>query len=294
MVLRRLCRVVLAVAALAGAPALAHAQVNEDDLALVEGMVCQSEARAFLGAAQANAASLDTLEWAPFSLPEVGWEAYAPMVAREIGTPCGPWTSDFAAALARWQDRWNLPPTGVFGPDSFQVFKGLWQERRPFIQARLRDECPEPPSGFFLAEIAPHEDASQREGRMLHREALAAYRLMVAAARAEVPALAADPELLTIFSGFRDPDADAARCEAEGNCDGVRRASCSSHRTGMAVDLYVGRLLEHSADSTAIENRLHQSRGPAYRWLVLNAGRFGFINYIYEPWHWEYVGAAQP
>jgi LAS superfamily LD-carboxypeptidase LdcB len=24
----------------------------------------------------------------------------------------------------------------------------------------------------------------------------------------------------------------------------------------------------------------------------MNAGRYGFVNYPYEPWHWEYVGDA--
>ena len=29
---------------------------------------------------------------------------------------------------------------------------------------------------------------------------------------------------------------------------------------------------------------------PAYRWLVANADRFGFVNYPFEPWHWEWTG----
>ena len=29
---------------------------------------------------------------------------------------------------------------------------------------------------------------------------------------------------------------------------------------------------------------------PAYRWLVRYAARFGFVNYAFEPWHWEWVG----
>lgn len=272
----------------AGTATAARAQASADPI--TQGMVCWGQAEAFGGAAEANARSLDTLGWTPFG-PEVGWEPYGPMIAQEIGAgDCAPYTPDFAAALAAWQGRWGLPATGVFGPDSFQVFKGLWQERRPFIQARLRDECPEPPSGFHLAELAIAEDSAQRPGRFLRVDVLDAYRAMVAAARAEVPEIAADPELLTIFSGFRDPYVDAARCEAQGNCDGVRRALCSPHRTGTAVDLYVGRLLDAAADSTEVQNRLHQSRGAAYRWLVKNAGRFGFVNYVYEPWHWEYVG----
>ncbi len=29
---------------------------------------------------------------------------------------------------------------------------------------------------------------------------------------------------------------------------------------------------------------------PAYRWLLANARRFGFVNYVFEPWHWEWTG----
>ena len=46
------------------------------------------------------------------------------------------------------------------------------------------------------------------------------------------------------------------------------------------------------ADSSADPNRLHQSRNPAYVWLVWNAKRFGFTNYAFEPWHWEWTGEA--
>jgi LAS superfamily LD-carboxypeptidase LdcB len=33
------------------------------------------------------------------------------------------------------------------------------------------------------------------------------------------------------------------------------------------------------------------TRQPTYRWLVRNAGRFGFVPYVFEPWHWEWVGS---
>jgi len=43
-------------------------------------------------------------------------------------------------------------------------------------------------------------------------------------------------------------------------------------------------------DSTDVHSRRHMSQTPTYRWLVKNAGRFGFVPYVYEPWHWEWVG----
>lgn len=71
---------------------------------------------------------------------------------------------------------------------------------------------------------------------------------------------ARDPRALTIFSGFRDPDADAARCLAEGNCNGIVRATCSAHRTaphrtGLALDLWVGQAPGYGPDSSTDTTR---------------------------------------
>jgi len=240
--------------------------------------------------ALANAISHYSLEWRPFSATEWGWETYLPLIQQELGTDCAPGSPGFARALAVFQAAHALPPTGWFDQATFQVFRGVWQERRPFIMARVRDEpCPEPPPLYQLGYLVASEEHADRLTRLLRRDVLDAYRRLVAAARAEVPEVAANPELLQIFSGFRDPEADAARCAAQGNCDGLRRAVCSPHRTGTAVDLYVGQMAGLGVDNTSPASRLHMTRSETYRWLVRNAGRFGFVPYVYEPWHWEWV-----
>ena len=240
--------------------------------------------------ALANAISHYSLEWTPFGATEWGWETYLPLIQHELGTGCAPGSPAFARAQAEFQFAHNLPATGWFDPVTFQVFRGLWQERRPFIMARVREQpCPDPPPLYQLGYLVGSEEHADRLTRLLRRDVLEAYRRLVAAAREEVPEVAADPELLQIFSGFRDPEADAARCAAQGNCDGLRRAVCSPHRTGTAVDLYVGQMGEMGVDNTSPASRLHMSRGATYRWLVRNAGRFGFVPYVYEPWHWEWV-----
>ncbi|QTC92546.1 M15 family metallopeptidase [Brevundimonas goettingensis] len=253
---------------------------------------CDRSGAPWSGPAFSNAVSVYTLEWSPFGKPEMGWETYLPLLQRELRTDCAPGTPDFAAALAAFQGRYALTPTGVFDQETFAVLKGVLQERRPFVMARTRDECPEPPPLNQLGYLSPEEEHADRLTRLLRRDTLEAYRAMAAAARREVPAIAADPELLQIFSGFRDPEADAARCAAEANCDGVRRAACSPHRTGAAVDLYVGHMEGMGVDSTDPASRLYMTRGPTYRWLVANAARFGFVPYLYEPWHWEFVGTS--
>ncbi|MCW5759125.1 MAG: D-alanyl-D-alanine carboxypeptidase family protein, partial [Phenylobacterium sp.] len=171
----------------------------------------------------------------------------------------------------------------------FLAMKGAVQTRREFVRFVADGACPETPD--LITAARPEEGLGGKPVWMRPR-ALEAYRAMVAAARAEVPEIAADPRNLTIFSGYRSPSADAARCAAEGNCNGIVRARCSAHRTGLAADLFVGAAPGFSADSTADANRLFMTRTAAYRWLLANAGRFGFVNYPFEPWHWEWTGEA--
>ena len=240
-------------------------------------------------AAAANAASLRTLAWSPFGRAELGWETYVPLIAREIHTTCPPASPGFAAAFAAWEEEQKLPADGILDDAVFQRMKGVLQARRPFVQIVARRICPDAPSMARLEIGVPSEGYSGKR-ILLRPAAFTAWRRMVAAAKAEDPRIAADPRNLTIFSGYRDPNADAARCNAEGNCQGVVRAACSAHRTGLAVDMYVGQAPGYGPDSSADPNRLYMSYTPAYRWLVANANRFGFVPYPFEPWHWEWTG----
>ena len=242
-------------------------------------------------AAAGNRLSLPALVWAPFGRPETGWETYAPLIAREIATPCAADSPGFAAALAAWQARQAFTADGLMSEAVFTRLKGLVQIRRPFVQLSAQHICPEAPAESVLALATPLEGYAGK-AIQLRAGALAAYRRLAAAARAEDPRIAEDPRSLTIFSGYRSPAADAARCARDGNCDGVVRATCSPHRTGLAMDLYVGQAPGFGPDSSADPNRLAISRGAAYRWLVSNADRFGFVPYPFEPWHWEWTGEA--
>ena len=279
--LRVILSLLVTCAAVVLAPAPAMAQRAE---------VCDADPIEWAGPAFANRISWQRMEWTPFGQTEYGWETYLPLIQHELGTDCAPNSPVFARKLAEFQIGHGLPPTGWFDAATFQTFRGLWQERRPFIMSRVREEpCPEPPPLYQLGYLVESEEHADRLTRLLRRDVLDAYRRLVAAARAEVPEVANDPEMLQIFSGFRDPEADAARCAASGNCDGLRRAVCSPHRTGTAVDIYVGQLAGLGVDNTSAASRLHMTRSPTYRWLVKNAGRFGFTPYVYEPWHWEWI-----
>jgi hypothetical protein len=161
-----------------------------------------------------------------------------------------------------------------------------WQAARPFVSGH---DCPDPPELTALEAAAP-EESDGGKIILLRTRVLAAYRRMVAGARAAVPDAAADPERLMLFSGFRDPAYDAARCAHEANCNGLTRAVCSPHRTGLAFDLVLGAAPGFDVDSTADANRLWQTRTESYKWLVVHARRYGFVNYVFEPWHWEWAG----
>lgn len=238
-------------------------------------------------AAAVNAASLATLAWTPFGKPETGWEIYAPRVAAEIGTTCGPGSNGFASALARWQGAHGLPKTGVFDPAVFGPMLVRWHLARPFVRVNREGMCPGAPPEANLALAGPKESYGGKAIR-LRPGALEAYRSM--AAEAKAAGVLPRPESLMIFSGFRAPDADAQRCARDNNCQGLTRTICSAHRTGLAMDVVIDAAPGFGPDSSADVNRLAMARSPLYRWMVVNAGRFGFVNYAYEPWHWEWTG----
>lgn len=248
-----------------------------------------AEAR-FSHAAFENARSLHSLNWAPFRRSERGWETYSALIGSEIGTRCGPTTPGFASALSRWQTARGLTPTGEVDAETFAFMKGVWQDERPFV--RRTGGCPAPPNEATLASSRPDEGYGGKHVQLVPG-AFDAYRRMVRDARREVPAIRADPRYLQIFSAYRSPAYDAARCARDGNCNGIVRAKCSPHRTGRAMDLYVGQAPGYGPDSTADPNRLVMSKSPAYRWLVANAHRYGFVPYAFEPWHWEWIGDPQ-
>lgn len=242
-------------------------------------------------AARTNAVHYRTLPWSPFGRAENGWETYYRLVSREVGSPCPPDSPGFAAALARWQANNGLPQTGVLDEAVFTRMKTEWQLKRPVVRIMRQEGCPEPPASDELA-VARPEESYGGKSIQLRRGALAAYRRMVQAAKAEQPQIAQDPRNLTIFSGYRSPEYDAARCERDQNCNGVVRARCSPHRTGLAMDLYVGQADGYGPDSSADPNRLYMTKTATYAWLTANAQRFGFVNYPFEPWHWEWAGEA--
>jgi zinc D-Ala-D-Ala carboxypeptidase len=276
-------------------PAAAPAVVESRDLrrspATASSRPGDCSGPGFESAARANAVSLTSLAWQPFHRDETGWEIYAPRIAQEIGVSCDASSPGFAMALARWQRAHSLAANGQLNETTFTAMSTGWEMARPFVRDSHAGACPTSPPQSQLVWAQPGEGYA-RKAIQLRPEALAAYRRLVAGARDASPAIAANPELLTIFSGYRSPGADALHCSMAGGCGNITRALCSAHRTGLAVDLYLGAAPGHAPESSDDVNRLYQSRSAAYAWLVANAGTYGFVNYPFEPWHWEWTGAT--
>jgi D-alanyl-D-alanine carboxypeptidase len=250
------------------------------------------EAPTFAAAAGRNATDIDALTWIPYGPPETGWRTYAPRIAVEIASNCPYESPGFANALAGWQRAHGRPPTGVMDQDTFSLMKVRWHLLRPFVILQRSGGCPPAPPAEALIAARPEEAWGQKPMQM-RADALSAYRRMVADARAADPAIARDRQALLIFSAYRSPVENDVTCLLRGGCDNVTRAPCSAHRTGLAVDIIVGAAPGGRVDSTENSNRLAQSQTPTYRWLVRNAHRYGFVNYVFEPWHWEWSPPEQ-
>lgn len=238
----------------------------------------------FVPAAAHNEASLNSALVTPFGVPEQGWAIYAPLIAHEAGTTCEPQSPGFAEAFSRWQAAHAFQPSGEVDQPALALLATTWLLRRPFVLA-MKAGCPASPAEAALATAAPAESFGGKTVQA-RPAALEAYRRLVAAARRD---LRLSPDILTIASAYRGPTEEAARC-ADGGCGNPARAHCSAHRTGLAFDLNLGAAPGRQPFSTADQDRLMQARSPAYRWLVLHAGEYGFAPYPFEPWHWEWTG----
>ena len=239
-------------------------------------------------AARLNQQGLTDLAFDAFGRDEQGWAVYEPLIAREIGSARAGDTRDFASALAGWQGAHGLGHAGVVDRTTLTAMNAVWLGRRPFVAAS-QHACPTAPAEAGLVLVPPDQSYGGKSLRLLPA-ALLAYGRMRLAALAEGSSMRSDARLMTVFSAYRSPGADAVRCVLDGNCQGVTRASCSAHSTGLAIDVFLGSAPGHRPDSSDDVNRLYMSRGDTYRWMVTNAARFGFVPYPFEPWHWEWAG----
>ncbi len=252
---------------------------------------CASASPGDQRAARLNARSFKRSSWTFYngraSKPEgPGWEMYLPLIKRTIDTHCSPETAGFARALRDWQSLNQriggrpLVVDGIMGVNSANSMKASWHLNRFHVRRKSKGLACRIVPRTNLVLIEP-EEAYNGVRRYLDPRALQAFRQMVARAKLEIPELM-ESNLLQIASGWRPRPAS----QRQGDGTALAR-DCSSHWSGMTVDINVGHSTGSPTDST-YSNRLYQSRQEIYHWLLDNAGEFGFVNYTFEPWHWEW------
>jgi D-alanyl-D-alanine carboxypeptidase len=233
------------------------------------------------------------LNWTFGSKPQRGWYLYKPLISRLLDTKSDAASDGFAKAVARWQKKSGLMPSGVLDEETLYAMIKTWQE------ARLKDRSAAQPDQLLTAPVSDFYDPTRAEElRQVERETYRAYKRMVSAAisnrslglarggNGNKGELASGEKYLKIISAFRSREYQEKLRRESPNAGSAGLAVNSPHFTGRALDLYVGGEPVDTTDS----NRAVQVETRVYQWLVRNAGRFGFRPYCYEPWHWEYVG----
>jgi hypothetical protein len=254
-----------------------------------EGQAKQTSKSGSAAAATANAQLRNDLKWMFGGKPQRGWYIYIPLINRLINTKNDSASPQFAAGLARWQQKAALKASGILDDETLYAMIKVWQA------ARLKDRSPAAADQLLTAPISDFYDPTRAEDlRRVERKTYAAYERMVAAAVADRSLglahdshgeLAPGEKYLKIISAFRSPEyQDRLRRESP-NSGPAGLAVNSPHFTGRALDVYVGGEPVDTRDS----NRALQVQTRVYQWLVRNAERYGFRPYCYEPWHWEYV-----
>ncbi|MEP6922937.1 MAG: D-alanyl-D-alanine carboxypeptidase family protein [Pyrinomonadaceae bacterium] len=231
----------------------------------------------------------NNLVWTLGNKEQRGWYLYEPLIQRLIGTERDADSSEFALSLAYWQQQNAMQPTGMVGEETLNQMIKSWQE------LRIANKEVAQPEKLFTAPIADFYDPTREIALLkVERETYLAYKRMVAEAAKDptlnlksnnTGELAADEKRLKIISAFRSPEYQEKLRKASPNSSRTALALFSSHFTGRALDIYVGGEPVITKDA----NRAIQINTPVYKWLVKNAGRFGFYPYYYEPWHWEYA-----
>jgi zinc D-Ala-D-Ala carboxypeptidase len=251
--------------------------------------LARGQSKKSIAAAAANARLRTDLNWTFGGKPQRGWYLYTQLISRLIKTKHDPASPQFAKAVAHWQEKAGLRPSGILDDESLYAMIKTWQD------ARLKDRSPASPDRLLTAPISDFYDPTRAEElRQVERQTYAAYKRMVAAAVAERSLglarsshgeLAPGEKYLKIISAFRSREYQEKLRRESPNAGSAGLAVNSPHFTGRALDLYVGGEPVDTQDS----NRKLQVETRVYQWLVRNAERFGFRPYCYEPWHWEYV-----
>lgn len=240
----------------------------------------------FNAAARINGKLKNSLRWTFGKNQQTGWYLYVPLIRHTINTESVPDSPEFAYALSVWQKSNSLNANGILDEQTLSGFVKFWQARR------LPNIFEADEKLLFNAPIADFFDPTRDVNLLnIEKEAYSAYKKMCAAAakdlglKFEKGNLTGEDNFLKIISAHRSRNYQEQLRKREPNAGRAQLAFTSPHFTGRALDIYVG----GEPVTTKDANRAIQVETEVYKWLVKNAEKFGFYNYFYEPWHWEYV-----
>ncbi len=198
----------------------------------------------FAAAAERNAALHNELVWTFGGKQQHGWYLYDSLINQGLKTQNGASSSGFAAALAGWQKKVGLNPSGVLDEESFNRMISEWQKNR------LKDRSYAQPDQLVTAPVSDFYDPERlAELRQVERETYAAYKRMLAAAIADPSLnlahtsnseLAPTEKYLKIVSAFRPREYQDQLRRQSPNAGSAGLAVNSPHFTGRALDFYVG------------------------------------------------------
>jgi zinc D-Ala-D-Ala carboxypeptidase len=246
----------------------------------------KTSSKGFSKAALSNSKLKNSLQWTFGKKRQTGWYLYVPLIQHTIKTDNAPESGGFALALSVWQKKNRLAPSGVLDTETLLALIKYWQSRRIPKLYEANERL------LYNAPVADFYDPTRKVNLLnLDKETYTAYKKMIAAAakdlnlRIEKGNLTGSDNFLKIISAHRSRAYQEQLRKKEPNAGRAQLAFTSPHFTGRALDIYVG----GEPVTTKDANRAIQIETKAYQWLVKNAEKFGFYNYFYEPWHWEYV-----
>lgn len=150
---------------------------------------------------------------------------------------------------------------------------------------------PERPGGGRIQDKRDPPAASlvTRNGIKMHFGAAIALDQMSKAYAAETGDAAGLRAVSGYRSSARQAELFAAAVARYGSPEAARKwvapPGSSAHQSGRAVDLDMG----PPNGSSQVDAQRLTAR---WRWLTVNAARFGFFPYSAEPWHWEWNPAS--
>src|SRR4030095_1250500 len=195
-------------------------------------------------AASTNALLRTDLTWLFGGKQQRGWYIYTPLINRLIDTKYDSASPQFASAVAHWQKKAGLKPSGILDEETLYAMIKAWQG------ARLKDRSVASADQLLTAPSSDFYDPTRAEEvRQVERKTYAAYKRMVAAAIADRSLglahtsrdeLAPDEKYLKIISAFRSREYQEKLRRETPNVGSAGLAVNSPHFTGRALDVYVG------------------------------------------------------